>query len=179
MISVSFAALFGAFLFRLRGGWPALGSTFAARMFYANGMAIIAAAAASDLRMLLLVAPFYFGSIFPWFGSIDLGRNEGSWLKDAALNGLRGFLFTIFPAIFFPLINFIVNGLAWAFGFESVSLDVHFGWWYAFVGFTCPFLYALGWRTRSAIRNFERGTPLGEVYFGAVLGLGLALAVAS
>jgi len=170
--------LAGAFLFRLRGGWPPLGSTFLARITYAIGFAVGAALLAEDARMLVLVAPFYFGAIFPWFNSIDLGRNEGSWEKDAALMAFRGFIFAAAPALFFPFIFGVVWALNTLFDWHIYLAPIHFGWWYAAVGFLCPFCYELGWRTMSTIRNFERGTPLGEVYFGAIMGGALAFATA-
>jgi hypothetical protein len=149
--------LLGAVLFRIRGGWLNLGSSTGGRAVWAVGMTIIPALITWKLAVL---APALFaGAVLGWWKSIDMGRNEGSWIQDAVLQEARGILWVL-PA---------AAAAAWALGWWAVAVGIS--------GVLCAPAYELGWRTPSTARNFTRGSELGELYFGACIGIGLAVAI--
>lgn len=152
--------LAGALLFRVRGGWLALPSTTLGRCAWSIPMAGLATLASGDWWLLGLAPLLFIGCVLPWWGTIDLARMEGRYWRDVAVMTARGLLW-VAPAL--PL-------LAWRDGWSSVAL--------ALAGLACAGLYELGWRTPSSVPGFARGAELGEVYFGAAIGAGLALAIA-
>lgn len=89
----------------------------------------------------------FLGSIGGWWGSLDLSRNEGSWIKDAILHTLRG-------AVWVAPVALVLLGLGFSF------------WWLALV----PTLfilaaYELGWKI-----DPPAATTVGDVLFGISLG---------
>lgn len=149
----------GALLFRIRGGWLALPSTTAGRLAWSLGMGLAVLAARPDPWLALLVPALFAGCVLPWFGTIDLGRNEGTALRDGLVMTGRG-LAWIAPA---------AAVLAWREGWQAAGVVV--------AGLACWPAYALAWRVPSRVPGFARGAELGEVFFGALIGAGLALAV--
>lgn len=147
----------GALLFRIRGGWLDLPSTTLGRAVWSVGMTIIPAAI--TWRLAVLAPALFLGCVLPWWKSIDMGRNEGTLLEDALWHTLRGFLWVL-PAV--------VAGW-WAIGAWSSLLLIPGG--------ACAGLYELGWWTPSSVKDFTRGSEMGEVYFGASIGAALALAI--
>lgn len=150
----------GAILFRVRGGLWDLGSTTLGRAIWAVGMTALAVAASFDWWLLLLAPALFVGCVLPWWGSIDMARNEGAWLVDAVLQTARGVLWVL-PA---------GAVLWWAAGWLPAALAV-------LPGLICAACYEAGWRIPSRTRGFARGAELGEVLFGAAIGAGLMAAL--
>lgn len=160
MISPWFALLLiplGAVLFRIRGGWLSLPSTTLGRAVWSVGMTLIPAAI--TWRLVVLAPALFLGCVLPWWQSIDMGRNEGTLARDAVFHTLRGALWVL-PAS--------AAGW-WALGPWTLLVMIP--------GLLCAGWYELGWRTPSSVKHFTRGSELGEVYFGAAIGFGLALAI--
>ncbi|MBR0653068.1 hypothetical protein GXW78_25655 [Roseomonas terrae] len=101
---------------------------------------------------LALAAALWLGCLPGWWGSIDLGRNEGGWSRDAALHTARGVLWGAPAAV----VLWLAGG----------------GWWWPLVaGLTCAPAYEIGWRLRPAgDPRRPAATELGELLFGAALG---------
>lgn len=148
----------GALLFRIRGGWLQLPSTTLGRVAWSAPMAALAALASADWWLLGLGPLLFLGCVLPWWQTIDLARNEGRFWRDFIVMTGRGVLW-VAPA--FPL-------LFWREGWASLFVLA--------AGLSCAALYELGWRTPSNVRAFARGSELGEAYFGAAIGAGLAVA---
>lgn len=93
----------------------------------------------------------WLGTLLGWWGSLDLGRNEGTWLEDFLLHTARGVLWTA------PM--------------AAVALVQHEAWWWMLgVGALCGLLYELGYQLNEA-----RGTEIGEFLFGAVIGAAMVV----
>lgn len=150
----------GGILFRIRGGLLRLPSTTLGRLVWSIGMSIIPVSITLDWRLAILPVALFVGCVFPWWGSIDMGRDKGSWLIDAALQTARGVLWVLPAACL----------LVWTHGWLAGGIV-------AATGLLCAPLYELGWRTRSKVRGFAQGSEIGEVYFGAAIGAGLAAAI--
>lgn len=170
LLGVSFAGILyaltfalvpvGAILFRIRGGLFDLGSTTVGRLIWSVGMAMLVVIASVDWRAIALAPALFVGCVLPWWGSIDMGRNEGSRALDALLQTARGVLWVI-PA---------VGVILWIDGRLGAALV-------AVSGLLCAPAYELGWRIPSRVRGFAQGAELGEVFFGAAIGAGLAAAL--
>jgi hypothetical protein len=92
-----------------------------------------------------------------WYGSLDLGRRECDTAKDQAIMAVRGLAWTILPAL-----------VVWQFDVgNAIALLV--------AGLACLLLYELGYRTPSKIPYLRQGPEVGEVFFGAAIGLALTL----
>lgn len=153
LIEIIAAAVLGAFAFRLRGGWPPLGSTFAARAVYGAILALMALLATKS-PIALLVAPAAFLGAFPgWCASLDLGRVEGEEWIDRGVMLLRGFWFTAPIAV--------------------VVLWMGGNPWYFAAGLACLPVYEACWTFLKS-----RQTEIAEYAFGAAIGGGLWLALA-
>lgn len=146
----------GAILFRIRGGWLRLPSTTLGRAVWSVGMTVLPVAVTLNWWLLLLAPALFAGCVLPWWKSIDMGRMEGDLWVDAALQTARGVLWVLPAALL----------LAWLYQLAAVPLVV--------AGLLCAIAYELGWRTPSDVRHFTKGAELGEVYFGGLIGLGLA-----
>lgn len=160
MIAILLGALIGGAGFRLRG-W----SGFERLIGRGATTARIAGWAAPLALLCVLTAPLpwwggpliglalWAGAIAPWWGSLDFGRMDGTWLRDAALHALRGVVWVVPVAAAVALL-----GGAW--------------WCPLAAGLLCVPAYELGYRLRPAI-----GTEIGEIIFGACIGAALIGAV--
>jgi hypothetical protein len=149
----------GAILFRIRGGWLNLPSTTVGRMVWSVGMTVLPVAATMNWWLLLLAPALFLGCILPWWKSIDMGRNEGRLIIDAALQTARGILWVL-PAVAL---------LYWQYEWAALAALIP--------GLLCAAAYEAGWRIPSEVPHFSRGAELGEVIFGAMIGAGLASAI--
>lgn len=150
-----------AFGFRVRGGYRVAGKEIShtlSRLAWAGPVAIGASLVADDVRVLVIL-PFLFAACtVPTFQAIDQGRMEGTVLRDAAWNLLRGLIFSVAAAL--PL---------WAIGaVETARALAILG-----IGVFFPVMYELGWRTPSKIKDLEQGAAIAEAYWGAFFGLAL------
>ncbi len=157
------SALIGGFLFRVRGGALPTGSTTIARLIWSVGMAALAVALsyaggvwAMNWWLLTLVPAFFLGCLCPWWNSIDMGRNEGTFWKDFLVMMGRGVLWVLFAAAGLGLL-----------GYSAM---------YVFAGLLCPVCYTIGWRLPNT-KWIKQGTEYGEILFGMVCGAGLALSI--
>lgn len=100
----------------------------------------------------------FAGSTISWFGSIDMGRMQGTWTRD----------FLIMTAVGFARMIGVAALLAYT-GFWSGAIAV------AVAGAMCGVMYELGWRTPSTLAGFGQGPEVGELYFGACVGLAISL----
>lgn len=157
---IFFGALIGAIGFRLRGSalfeqWTGRGATTARIVCWAIPMALLADVPLEWLPLLALA--FFLGAIPGWYGSLDLGRDDGQVLKDWAIMTVRGVVWTAPPAAVMTFIDVPIS-------FELL-----------FVGLLCPVAYTIGWNTPSNINHIRQGPELGEVIFGAFIGASLTL----
>lgn len=150
----------GAAIFRLRGSslwheWTGRGATTIRLIWgtYLGAVAFIVAPLAWWVPPALAVA-FWLGTIGPWWGSLDLGRNEGSFARDFVLHTLRGFLWTL-PAA--AVLWFVVG---WDAG------------WLLVAGGLCGVIYAISGRVYAA-----RATENAEWAFGAAITASLLTAL--
>lgn len=142
--------LFGAFLFRVRGGFlvSEILPTFGGRLVWAIGMGLLFSHiyGFSSLSLLYMLG-LYIGSLPGWYGGWDLGRRDNHpYLRDAFVLAIRGIWWTL-PLL--PLLLFM--------GLSPL---------YAFAGILALPSYELGWRLGK-----EKGPIFGEAIFGAVLGV--------
>ena len=152
MIYIILFALLGALGFTVRGGLLNFPYTALGRLAWAVPPAIAASLFASNPWMLALAPASYLGAIFPWFGSLDLGSNEGGKFQDWLRMLFRGLLWTLPAGV---VLGFITGA-----------------WWYAAVGLVCPVVYLACW-------EWVRLNPTrwAEAIFGAILGGALAVAI--
>lgn len=111
---------------------------------------------------LCLIVAIWLGSTVGNFGAIALGRGGTSWLDDAPLLALHGLAGVALAAIDVGL-----AGLAW--------------WWVIVSGVMIVPAYEIGWRLAGAhdadaLRGLDSGPDVGELLWGATIGLGLWLA---
>jgi hypothetical protein len=150
------SALLGGVLFRIRGGGIDLKTDTVARLVWSIGMAVIGVAIAWDYKLLALAPAYFLGCLCPWWNSIDMGHNEGSFWRDFGVMAVRGVIWVLFAAV---VLGFL--------GYSAL---------YVFAGLLCPVCYAIGWKLPNT-NAVKQGTEYGEILFGAVCGAGLALAV--
>lgn len=100
----------------------------------------------------------WLGCLPGWWGSLDMGRNGGSWARDFALHTLRGVVWVAPVAAVLA-----AAGAAW--------------WWPLLAGMTCGVAYEIGWRLRP-LGDARRpaATEIGELIFGAAVGAALIAA---
>ncbi len=120
------------------------------------------------LVSLCLLATFFLGSVYGQPGHLNMGRIHGldgrleiertEWEADASAALMRGCCWVSYSAMVLACAG------------HSVAACVLF-----VAGHLCPVAYELGWRTPTAMHEFERGAPWGEFYFGAVIGAALLL----
>lgn len=108
------------------------------------------------LAALLIAA--WIGCLPGWYGSIDMGRNEGTWLRDFVVITIRGAFWTLPISAVYAAAGLTV---------PAVGLLL--------VGAAMGIWYELGWRTPSSVPGFNQGTELGELYFGLMFGLVLSV----
>lgn len=147
-------AIVGAAGFRLRGSkqwalWTG-GGIGTARLFaWALPVALTAwlMLPLEWWEALLLWVALWAGALTAWWGSLDLGRMEGTWARDFGLHTLRGLVWVIPPAVALLLAH------------EPI-------WWAPLIaGACCGLVYEIGWQLqpRWAIET-------GEVLFGGLVG---------
>lgn len=105
----------------------------------------------------------YLGSVLGWWGTIDMGRIEGEWIKEFTLHSARGILWTAGVAGVFTLYGLFI---------PAIALLIS--------GISCGIIYEIGWRTPTFFKptpegGFNTGSEIGEFLFGAVIGLAIAL----
>ena len=170
LLYVLIQTVVSAFLNRVRGGWIGnlpFGATVA-RWIWAVGTSIpfVTMTFSLDVFSWWLVGlpvALWLGTIMGWQGSLDLGRNEHTYWRDFAVMTARGLLWTMPSALF----------LSWVF-WSSVA------WWVSWplfvTGAACALLYELAWHMPKTWRSpFAAGPEMGEWFFGAAMGLALAL----
>lgn len=156
------SALISALGFRVRGGFLSIKSHLLARLAWAIPVGACATVASGNVKALVII-PFLFAACtLPTFHAIDMGRNDGTLLQDSALMLLRGFAFSFAAAA--PLFALGIVGAE-----RTVAI--------LGIGLFMPILFDLGWRTPSNVPHLERGSALGEAYFGAFYGLALTSAL--
>lgn len=140
--------------FRLRGDavfarWTGRGATTARIVAWAIPCGLIAWGLYGEWYVgLAMAVAAFLGAILGWWQSLDLGRVEGTWLKDFAMHTLRGVLWTA------PM-----GAAAWLGAGNPVPLLI--------AGALCGVAYEIGWRFKA------RQTEIAEAVFGAVVGLGM------
>ena len=159
VIGAILGAILGAGGFWLRGAAvfarvTGRGATTARIVAWAAPLALLAWLA-TPLQWWWCVAlgvALWVGCLPGWWESIDLGRNDGGWARDAALHTARGVLWGAPAAAVLAL-----AGGAW--------------WWPVLAGLACVPAYEAGWRLRP-VGDARRpaATEIGELLFGAALG---------
>jgi len=159
-------SLLGAATFRLRGDAivaRVLGkasATTEGRLIWAVPLSIFATLIAWDWRLLALAPALFLGCLPRWWNSFDLGRGEGTWTRDAFVLTLRGVWWTLPPGV--------VLG----------ALD--YDWWFIpFGGLAAVPAYEAGWQAMERLHWSNALLLPTELFYGAALGAGLALAIAA
>lgn len=140
--------------FRLRGDaifarWTGRGATTARIVAWAVPCGLIAWGLYGLWYVgLAMGAAAFLGAVLGWWGSLDLGRVEGTWAKDFALHSLRGVLWTLPMA-----------AAAWLGAGDPLPLLI--------AGALCGVCYEIGWRFRA------HQTEIAEAIFGFAVGVGL------
>jgi hypothetical protein len=153
--------LVGAIGFRLRGDAifhevTGRGATTARLVCWAIPTGLLALATVPWWASVLVALGFFLGAMPGWYGSLDLGRREGSAVKDPLIMAARGLAWTILPAL-----------VIWQFDVgNAIALLI--------AGFACPLLYEAGYRIPSKIPYLRQGPEVGEALFGAAIGLAVA-----
>jgi hypothetical protein len=101
----------------------------------------------------------WLGTTFGWFGALDMGRMQDTWIRD----------FLVMTAVGFTRMA-VVAPVLWFAGFPVAAMAM------CVAGATCGVVYELGWRTPSEIPGFTQGPEVGEFYYGIMVGLAIALA---
>lgn len=160
--SILALGLVSAIGFRIRGGYRVAGYEIAhtlSRLAWAGPVAIGASMIADDVWVMVIL-PFLFAACtVPTFKAIDQGRMEGTVLRDAMWNLLRGLIFSVAAAL--PL---------WALGLVGLERAIAI----LGIGIFMPVMYELGWRTPSKIKDLEQGAAIAEAYWGGFYGFALA-----
>lgn len=175
------AAGVGGAMFRIRGSaaferWVGRGATTARIMAWALPMAMVTLGGIGHgWDFPIMAFAYWLGAIAPWFQSLSLGRVpeekmqvlpsflarrwpslaaflvEDSWRRDAVMHAIRGMIWVLPPTI-----ALVYTGGCW--------------WAMLLAGLVCLPAYEIGWRVSP-----RRGTEIGEVLFGAVVGAAAAL----
>jgi len=157
-------AAIGAALFRLRGSEvfeciTGRGKTTADAV-YAVGLALLFTSSMPWWGVPALALALWLGGRPGWWKSLSLGRNpaDGPVRAQFIRHALRGIVWTA-PAA----------AVAFALGASPVPLIL--------AGATCALVYEVGYRLSERGGVFDRfgGTEWGELFFGAMIGVGLAL----
>ena len=100
----------------------------------------------------------------PLFSTISLGRGDGTWLRDFSMLSLRGVLGAVGVA-------------AVLFGVDHFT-GANYLWWPVLVlGAFEGVAYTIGWTQPipTTDNGFNAPTEIGEILYGALLGLGLVI----
>ena len=154
-MGVLLCAAVGAAGFRLRGSalWSRITGRGAgtARVFaWALPLAVVSPLPWAWVPA--LAAALWLGSLAAWWGSLDMGRNEGSFARDFALHALRGMVWVIPAALVLT-----AAGRLW--------------WPLLAAGALCAPIYAVAWRIWPV-----RATEAAECGFGACIGAAIGAA---
>ncbi len=155
-------AVIGAIGFRLRGDAifqkiTGRGATTARIVCWAIPMGLLSLSTVPWWASVWVTVGFFLGAVLGWYGSLDLGRREGDPVKDRLIMASRGLVWTLPAAL-----------VVWQFDIgNAIALLI--------VGLACPLFYELGYRTPSKIPYLRQGPEVGEVLFGAAIGLALTL----
>lgn len=101
----------------------------------------------------LVFVAAWAGCVLGWWGSLDMGRRDGSWLIDCLLHTLRGSLFTL------PVGIVLLNP------------------WVAASGLLCGLVYELGYQASERLKLPVGGSEIGEAAFGVIVFLAVSIAV--
>lgn len=113
-------------------------------------------------QLLALPVTLWLGTIMGWQGSLDLARNEGHYWRDFAVMTARGLLWTLPTAAL----------LTWVLWPTVV-------WPLLVAGALCAVLYEIAWRMPQSWKPpFAPGPEMGELFFGAAVGLSMAVSLA-
>lgn len=151
-------ALIGALGFRLRGSalfeqWTGRGATTARIVCWAIPIAILSLVNVPILYAPLIGLAIFLGAIPGWYGSLDLGRDDGHATKDYVIMTVRGLAWTA-PAAYVMSM----------FSIESaVALVI--------AGLMCPLAYTAGWYIPSRVNHARQGPEVGELIFGSLVGM--------
>lgn len=160
IISLAVSALIGALGFWLRGS-----SLFATLMGRGATTARLLAWAIPMGLVAWLLTPLgwpwavgvgvamYLGCLLPWWGSLDMGNSEGTFIKDFLMHTLRGIIWVA------PTIAVMIYPVGMFAGLPLLG-----------AGMLCGVAYEIGWMVWK-----ERATEVGEVLFGGLIGAGLYL----
>lgn len=165
--------LVGAFGFWLRGAalFRALtgrGATTARVVAWAFPLALVSwLAGAPAAAAVALGAALWLGCLPPWWSSTDLGRQAGTWARDAFWQALRGALWTL-PAG-------VALGAAGLLETDQTPLLAALA--VAASGLVALPAYEVGWRLRPPGTPGFGATEVGEALTGATVGGTLAVAV--
>jgi hypothetical protein len=168
MVAVFVTSVVCGIGFRIRGGlWNTVivqyipwGSTTARLVAWATPTAVLGTLwyGLTWYYMPILILAVWLGCLLPWFGSLDMGRNQHSWGRDFAVISLRGVAWTLPASVVFLFVGALLPACG------LLLCGAAMGIW-----------YEAGWRTPSMIPQFQQGSELGELYFGLMFGLTLAL----
>lgn len=111
----------------------------------------------------IIFGSVFAGTVLPWWGSLDFGRHEGTWLKDFLFHSLRGILWVSGLVIIFSIYGLYIPALLL---FTT--------------GILCGIMYEIGWQIKTPFKvnregGLNTGTEIGEVLFGSLIGLSLVL----
>lgn len=142
--------------FRLRGSalwdqWTGTGTT-GGRLIWAGTVTLCLFVAGAKLWALAALPIMFLCAVPGWPASIDLGRNEGTWLRDFLIMTARGSLFTLPSGAL----------LVWMVGPQFLP--------FAASGVLAGVCYEIGWRIPVRFEHLRQGPPLGEFIFGALIG---------
>jgi cell division protein FtsW (lipid II flippase) len=152
----------GAIGFRLRGDAifheiTGRGAITARIVCWAVPMGLLSLSTVPWWASVWVTVGFFLGAALGWYGSLDLGRNEGDPVKDRIIMTARGLVWTLPAAL-----------VVWQFDIgNAIALMI--------IGLACPLFYELGYRTPSRIPYLRQGPEVGEVLFGAAIGLALTI----
>lgn len=149
-----------AVAFRLRGSelwdvWTHTG-TIGGRVLWAVCVSFCLFVTGCSIWSLAVVPILFLSAVPGWPQSIDLGSNEGTWMRDFWMMAARGLLFTL-PA--------------------GLLLSIFHSPWFlifGFSGFLAGVMYTLGSKIPFKIKHLEQGPALGEALFGGLVGLSIA-----
>lgn len=162
MTGALIAALVGGFGFWLRGAArffeiTGRGATTSRIAAWAIPMGLLAwLSGASPAVSAALGVAMWVGCLAPWCGSIDLGRVDGTWGRDALRQAARGLLWTLPAGLVLVAAGSPIGGLV-------VALS----------GLAALPAYEVGWLIRPVGSSAPGATEVGEFLTGAAVGLTL------
>jgi hypothetical protein len=155
------AALFGGFLFRMRGGLLPLGSTLLSRLWWVLPLAAFALATAPWPWALAFAAASYGTLALGWGSYMDLGRMPGE--DNEPLKYVMKFTGLAEGSFAYDFVGMTLRGLV-----LTVPGVLIGEWAYVFAGLLMGAIYEASWRLWA-----RRATELAECVFGALLGVAL------